>query len=179
MRGFLLGEQDHSEMLLRGLRTAQEGRAGAKGSAEAEAKTEGGGIAFVLNCIPTPQARPRHAVMHGYSRTYKSATQVSNERTLDALLAVHAPDTPLQGAVSLEFVAVFPVPQSASGKKRREMLDGRLHHTHKPDLDNLCKQLKDAMTRLQFWHDDRQVTRVVCEKRYGEQGQWVVCVREM
>jgi len=46
-------------------------------------------------------------------------------------------------------------------------------------LDNLTKQLKDAMTRLQFWHDDRQVVRLACEKRYGETGRWEVCIREM
>ena len=40
-----------------------------------------------------------------------------------------------------------------------------------------AKQIKDAMTRLQFWHDDRQVMRIVCEKRYGEVGRWEVCVR--
>ena len=136
-------------------------------------------ISFVLNTTPTPQARPRHTVMNGFSRTYKTAAQKSNEATLDALLAMHAPETPIHGAVSLEFAAVFPVPASASKKKQREMLDGFVHHTHKPDLDNLTKQLKDAMTRLQFWQDDRQVVRTVCEKRYGERGQWMIRIREI
>ena len=76
----------------------------------------------------------------------------------------------------MEFVAVFPPPKSASKKVRTAMLRGE-PHTKKPDLDNLAKQIKDAMTRLQFWHDDRQVMRIVCEKRYGEVGRWEVCVR--
>ncbi len=118
-------------------------------------------------------------MFHGFSRTYKSTAQKNNEATLDALLAMHAPDAPMHGAVSLEFTAVFPVPASASKKKQREMLDGHIHHTHKPDLDNLTKQLKDAMTRMQFWQDDRQVVRTVCEKRYGERGHWLVTVTEI
>ena len=59
------------------------------------------------------------------------------------------------------------------------MLRGQQYHTHKPDLDNLAKQLKDAMTRLQYWYDDRQVVRLICQKAYGETGRWEVCVREM
>lgn len=136
-------------------------------------------LVFTLNTIPTPQARPRHTVMHGFSRTYKSATQRANESTLDALLAMHAPETPFDGPICLEFTAVFPVPVSASKTKRQQMLDGYICHTHKPDLDNLTKQLKDAMTRLQFWQDDRQVVRCICEKIYGERGQWHVRVLEL
>ncbi len=135
-------------------------------------------IAFVLPCIPTAQARARHGVVNGHSMTFKSGAQRANEQTLDALLAPHAPETPLMGAVTLEFRAVFPPPRSASKKAREAMLRGTEPHTKKPDLDNLVKQLKDAMTRLQFWRDDRQVVRIVCEKRYGDTGRWEVCIRE-
>ena len=135
-------------------------------------------IAFVLPCIPTAQARARHGVVNGHSMTFKSGAQRANEQTLDALLAPHAPETPLMGAVTLEFRAVFPPPRSASKKAREAMLRGTEPHTKKPDLDNLVKQLKDAMTRLQFWCDDRQVVRISCEKRYGEVGEWRVAVAE-
>ena len=136
-------------------------------------------ISFILNCTPTPQARPRHAVMHGFSMTYKSAAQKENEATLDALLAQHAPVEPMEGAVALTFMAYLPVPASASKKKQQDMLNGVIRHTHKPDLDNLGKQLKDAMTRLQFWRDDRQVVKLTCEKRYGMRGHWIVTIREL
>ena len=134
---------------------------------------------FLLPCVPTAQARVRHAAPHGLSIAYKSDRQEANELTLDALLARHAPKTPFTGAVMLEFRAVFPPPKSTGKKERAAMLRGIRLHTKKPDLDNLVKQLKDAMTRLHFWHDDRQVVRLVCEKRYGETGRWEVCVREV
>ena len=60
-------------------------------------------IAFVLNTIPTAQARARHGVVNGHSMTFKSDRQVANEQTLDALLASHAPAVPLDGGVVLEF----------------------------------------------------------------------------
>ncbi|WP_165072931.1 MULTISPECIES: RusA family crossover junction endodeoxyribonuclease [unclassified Desulfovibrio] len=136
-------------------------------------------IAFTLSCIPTAQQRARHGVVNGHSMTYKSGSQRAAERTLDALLAPHAPEVPMSGAVVLEFRAVFPPPQSVSKKARAAMLRGQIQHVKKPDLDNLAKQLKDAMSRLQFWGDDRQVIRMVSEKRYGAVGHWEVCVREV
>ncbi len=57
---------------------------------------------------------------------------------------------------------------------------GKIWHTSKPDTDNLAKQLKDAMTRLGFWGDDRQVAAYGrMEKLYGERGEWRVRVREL
>lgn len=135
-------------------------------------------IAFTLPIVPTAQARARHGVVNGHSVTFKSDRQKANEQTLDALLSRYAPAAPMSGAVALEFIAVFPPPRSASKKAREAMLRGTEPHTKKPDLDNLVKQLKDAMTRLQFWCDDRQVVRISCEKRYGEVGEWRVAVAE-
>ncbi len=135
-------------------------------------------IAFTLPIVPTAQARARHGVVNGHSVTFKSDRQKANEQTLDALLSRYAPAAPMSGADALEFIAVFPPPRSASKKAREAMLRGTEPHTKKPDLDNLVKQLKDAMTRLQFWCDDRQVVRISCEKRYGEVGEWRVAVAE-
>lgn len=136
-------------------------------------------ISFVLNTIPTAQARARHGVVNGHSMTFKATSQRANEQTLDALLAPHAPAAPIMGAVVLEFRAIFPPAKSASKKDRAAMLRGLKHHTKKPDLDNIEKQLKDAMTRLQFWHDDRQVVMCIKKKVYGPNGRWEVCVREV
>lgn len=128
---------------------------------------------FRLNCVPTAQERARHT---RYGRAYKSQNQQANERTLEALLAGHVPLMPITGAIELAFTACFPVPKSVGKGKRAKMLAGEIGHTVKPDLDNLAKQLKDAMTRLRFWHDDRQVTALHCAKRYAEKPGWIVRV---
>lgn len=137
-------------------------------------------LAFVLRCIPTAQQRPRHMTTpQGYHRAYKSGRQEANEQTLQALLLPHVPQAPIEGALELAFRAVFPVPVSASGRDRAAMLAGVIGHTTKPDLDNLAKQLKDCMTRMRFWDDDRQVVRCVCAKEYGEMPRWIVTVRRI
>lgn len=142
--------------------------------------TRGPVLAFVLPCLPTAQQRARHATTPGgFHRAYKSSAQEANERTLEAFLLPHVPTSPLEGGLELCFCAVFSTPRSGSGKERAAMLRGGICHTVKPDLDNLAKQLKDAMTRMGFWGDDKQVVRLVGEKRYGERPAWHVVLRRV
>lgn len=136
-------------------------------------------LKFRLNCIPTAQARARHGrTKSGLHMTFKSANQKANERTLEALLAPYAPKTPLAGPLVLEFVAALPVGKSDSKKLREAKLTGMVSPEKKPDIDNMTKQIMDAMTRLNFWHDDVQVVCLRCEKIYAEQGYWDVALYE-
>lgn len=136
-------------------------------------------LKFRLNCIPTAQARARHGrTKSGLNVTFKSANQRANERTMEALLAPHAPKAPLQGPLVLEFVAALPVGKSDSRTLREAKIAGHVLPEKKPDLDNMTKQLMDAMTRLNFWHDDVQVVCLRCEKIYAEQGYWDVALYE-
>lgn len=135
---------------------------------------------FILPITPTAQQRPRHARINGRDITYKSQQQKKNERELESALLPHRPKAPIEGPVELSFVATFPVPASWTAKRKSDAISRRRWHTSKPDTDNLCKQLKDAMTRLGFWNDDRQVAAYGrIEKRYGERGEWLVTVTEL
>lgn len=137
-------------------------------------------VSFTLRCVPTAQQRPRHMrTITGRDLTYKSGRQEANERTLEAMLMPHAPVAPMEGGVELRFTAIMPLPSSESEKRKEAMLRGEIGHTVKPDLDNLAKQLKDAMSRLRFWHDDRQVVRLICEKTYGNDPCWIVSARRV
>lgn len=132
---------------------------------------------FVLLCTPTPQQRARHCAS---GIAYKSKSQKANERTLEAFLLPHRPEEPLRGPLELSFTAVFPVPKSWPKKRREKAINGREWHTARPDLDNLQKQLKDALTRMGFWGDDSQVAAYgETKKIYGERGEWWVRIREL
>ncbi|MDL2268855.1 RusA family crossover junction endodeoxyribonuclease [Desulfosarcina sp. OttesenSCG-928-A07] len=135
-------------------------------------------ISFTLPIIPTAQARPRVAVRGKFVQAYKTKDQQANERTLEAWLKDHAPEAPLTGGLVLEFVAALPIPKSATKKNKTAMLSGFVLPTKKPDLDNLAKQIKDAMTRMQFWGDDSQIVSLRCEKIYAETGYWKISVYE-
>ncbi|MDD2966622.1 MAG: RusA family crossover junction endodeoxyribonuclease [Desulfovibrionaceae bacterium] len=137
-------------------------------------------LEFTLNCIPTPQARARHAVRCGHAVAYKAQRQRDVEATLDALLAPHAPAVPLSGAVELAFTAYMPLPKSAPRWARKAILEGQeIWHTKKGDLDNLCKNIADRMTRLQFWHDDNAVAHIDIRKVYSDRPRWKVIVQEL
>ncbi len=137
-------------------------------------------VDFTIRCVPTAQQRPKHMrTKTGKDITYKSNAQKANENTLEALLLPYVPKSPFSGGIELQFTAFMPLPLSESKKRKEAMLNGHIGHTVKPDLDNLCKQLKDAMTRLRFWNDDRQVVRLVCEKVYCLDLRWQISVRNV
>ena len=93
-----------------------------------------------------------------------------------SFLSARAPKKPLEGPLVLEFIAGMPIPASTPKKQREAMLRGEIAHTKKPDLDNMAKQLKDAMSRAGFWGDDRQVVSLRCSKRYAAAPHWEVAV---
>ena len=135
---------------------------------------------FVLGVIPTAQARVRHGISRGgFVTAFKAGSQIRNEQTLEAVLLPYKPDTPVRVAVSVSFTAVLPLPQSVSKKRKQAMLEGAELPVKKPDIDNLAKQLLDAMTRLQFWEDDKQIAELHCKKIYGEVGKWIVRIEEI
>ena len=133
-------------------------------------------IQFTIPIEPTAQARARHTKQ---GRTYKCAKQKANERTLEALLVPHRPDTPIQGPVGIEIRAFMAIAKSKSKKFREAAIRGYERPTKKPDIDNILKQICDTMTRLQFWNDDVQVCHVAASKEYSEKPRWEITVEEI
>lgn len=131
---------------------------------------------FIIQLIPKAQMRPRIVKVGGFSKMGKHPRQVEEEAWLATYLKNHAPESPVSSAVELQVVCYLPIPVSASKKKQGLMRDGVTPHTNKPDVDNLLKNLKDAMTRAQYWGDDRQVNEVGISKRYddGKGPRWDV-----
>jgi Holliday junction resolvase RusA-like endonuclease len=81
----------------------------------------------------------------------------------------------LSGALRCEITAWMPVPESWSKRKKAEAFSGRLHHTSKPDADNLCKVVLDALNNV-AWRDDAAVVDLRCFKKYGSPVQTVIVV---
>lgn len=68
-----------------------------------------------------------------------------------------------EGALRVEIEAVYTAPASWSAKKKAETE----YKTSKPDADNLCKLILDALTGI-IWKDDQIVSHIEVTKRYGE-----------
>jgi Holliday junction resolvase RusA-like endonuclease len=72
----------------------------------------------------------------------------------------------------------MPIPRSTSKKRAASMQDGKIHHTKKPDLDNLVKFLKDCCNGV-VWVDDAQVVSVQSDKVYSSNPFTLLTVWEL
>lgn len=80
--------------------------------------------------------------------------------------------------LQVDINAFYPIPKAFSKAKRIAALNGDLRPTSKPDLDNLCKVVLDALNGVAYY-DDKQVVSVVCSKFYSERGYVEVDIKEL
>ena len=87
------------------------------------------------------------------------------QNDLLSMLAPHAPERPMDGAVTLSIVWRYGWRKSETKRNRAR---GVIPCNTRPDVDNLCKMLLDAMTRLSYWHDDGQISKLLIMKQWGD-----------
>ena len=116
---------------------------------------------FFLNLNPpTATAQEKQVrIVSGKPIFYDPAPVKDARKLLIGRLMPNRPDTPLEGAIELRTIWLFP-----KGKSHK---NGEWRIT-KPDTDNLQKLLKDCMTKCGFWGDDAQVVRETVEKRWSD-----------
>lgn len=82
---------------------------------------------------------------------------------------------PLTGALMCEIMVVFQAPKSWPKWKRA---CGYVHHTARPDLDNVVKAAKDSMNGI-VWLDDAQVVELWASKHYNDVPSVTITVVEL
>lgn len=118
-------------------------------------------IAFIVPAVPIAQPRQRHTVRGGFVKNYTPARHpVQDFKATVRLAYSQATDSIADGPVSLNVTFVMPRPKSQFWKTKPTP---RYWHAKKPDIDNLLKSLKDALTGL-AWVDDSQVCTVLAHK---------------
>ena len=114
---------------------------------------------FTILGDPRPQGRPRFYRRGNFVGAYDPKESRGYKQTLAAQIAAQNPEYIPEGAISLDCAFIFARPKSLPKKV--------VDHTKKPDLDNLLKALKDAMTGI-VWHDDAQIVSLSARKDYGD-----------
>lgn len=71
----------------------------------------------------------------------------------------------LQGPLEVSINAYFPVPKSTTKKVRKQIEDGEVLPTKKPDADNIAKVVCDALNQIAY-QDDTQVVKLVVTKQF-------------
>ena len=131
---------------------------------------------MIVHITPKGQMRARHTSINGLSRTYKDPKQAKEEEALMALLGGYQPKEPMQGQLLLGVKAFLPIPAGKPKAWKAAALAGTVRPTVKPDLDNLLKHVKDCLSMLQFWGDDRLVVGYLPHtgKYYSDRPRWEI-----
>lgn len=125
-----------------------------------------GVISFIVPGQPQGKGRPRFAKRGAFVQTYNPEKTVSYEGLIQQhFMATRA--KPIQGSCTVEIQACYQIPKSTSKKKQALMASGQIKPTTKPDIDNICKIICDALNTLAY-KDDSQVTTLYIKKIYSE-----------
>jgi Holliday junction resolvase RusA-like endonuclease len=114
-----------------------------------------------------PQGRPRFSTRGGFPRAYDPPRSRDYKAYVRYIAAEVAPETPIEGPISLNVTVYRAIPKGFSKHKRRLALEGEMRPVTKPDLDNVVKTLKDSLSRL-IWRDDSQVVSLTAAKFYSD-----------
>lgn len=134
--------------------------------------------AVSIPVAPTGQMRARACVRGKFASTYKDKTQASREHAIMAHVAQHMPDAKFSGPLVLTVRAFMPLPKSRPKAWLAQAQAGLVRPTSKPDLDNLVKQIKDCLTQMGVWDDDKLVVECHSGKHYSDSPRWEVEVRK-
>lgn len=106
---------------------------------------------------PRGQGRPRFVRATGMA--YKAPDDKAFEQELlQAYQARHGAKPPLAGPFAIDIVAIYPPPKRLA----------RALPTVKPDLDNICKSVLDALSGTAYTDDKNNVT-LEARKVYGKE----------
>jgi len=130
-------------------------------------------ITLTLDIPIRPKPAPRPRVTRRGTYNPKDYTDYKNAI---ALLAEREKPKKIEGAVLLKIEYRFKMPNSWSKKKKVEMQG--LWHTSRPDLDNLDKSIKDALSGV-CYNDDSQVVLKQTNKVWSNNGMVHITVGEL
>jgi Holliday junction resolvase RusA-like endonuclease len=136
------------------------------------------GISFVVPGVPIGKGRPRFSRQGGKVRTH-TPEKTANYESLVKLAASQAMagQSLLKRPVALLLTMHMPIPSSWSKKRQDLALRGLIGATVKPDLDNVCKSIADAMNGI-VYTDDKLIVSATIVKQYGTVPHVAVRVQE-
>lgn len=79
--------------------------------------------------------------------------------------------------VKITLKAFYPIPKSNTKKMKENKLRGLILPCVKPDIDNVCKSVLDALNEVAF-NDDKQVVELELSKRYSNTPRLEIKVEE-
>lgn len=113
-----------------------------------------------------PKAKARHrTTKNGFNYTPKETVEYENW-VKQCFLLEHG-QTMLEGNIKAVIKACFGIPKSYSKKKRREIEEGTLRPTKRPDADNIAKAVLDSLNGIAY-KDDSAIVALEVYKYFDE-----------
>ena len=120
-------------------------------------------IRFTIPGAPVGKGRAR-STRNGHHYTPEKTRNYESWVQYHGLVAT--PGMPCtERPVRLSLVFYLPIPKSWSKKRRLQAQEGKVHHTGKPDLDNLIKSVSDGLNGV-IYVDDAQIKAIDAMKVY-------------
>lgn len=142
-------------------------------------------IDFMIPGPPQGKARARtfynQRAQHMSSITPEKTVLYENlikTRFLEASEHQSLPFTMFEGPLEVTIKCFFEPPKSTSKKNREKMLNNEISPTKKPDIDNICKVVLDALNGIAY-RDDTQVVQLHAEKWYNDEPFVKVWIQEI
>ena len=135
-------------------------------------------IYFDVYGEPFAKQRPRAARKGKFITIYTPReTKVYEDKVKKAYKQIYRYEKPLEGDLSVEIEGIFSIPKSISKSKQKEMEEGKIPHTKKPDCDNMGKICLDALNGVAY-PDDAQINKLYISKKYGKDAKIRITIKE-
>lgn len=121
-------------------------------------------ISIELFGNPVPQQRPRFARKGKFVSCYDNQSKLKEGYRWQ--IKSQFREDPIKTPLAVDLIFFMPIPKSTSGIKKRQMGNGIIAHTKKPDIDNLQKFILDCLNKLAF-EDDSQIVEIRAKKIYS------------
>ncbi|HII95328.1 MAG TPA: RusA family crossover junction endodeoxyribonuclease [Candidatus Methanofastidiosum sp.] len=135
-------------------------------------------VFFIVFGDPKGKARPRITTINNHARSFQTAKQNAVENYIKMAYLETADGIYFNGALAVRITAYFPIPKSASKKKRDEMLSGIIRPVIKPDCDNILKCVEDSLNKIAY-DDDKQIVDSHILKYYSDRPRTVIEIKEL
>jgi Holliday junction resolvase RusA-like endonuclease len=124
-------------------------------------------LTFTVHGHPKGKGRARFVSTPRGGRAFTPAETVAYERMI-AWLAKQAGAQPVEGPLRMRLAIYMQIPQSATKKRRAEMLAGVDMPTKKPDLSNVLKAVEDGLNGIAY-KDDAQIVSLIVDKFWSDE----------
>ncbi|MDE6679222.1 MAG: RusA family crossover junction endodeoxyribonuclease, partial [Ruminococcus sp.] len=130
-------------------------------------------VEIVIDGEPVGKGRPKFARQGNYVKTYTPEKTAEYENLIQTVYRLTAKNEqyqtvyfPADTPVSVHIRAFYGIPKHTGKAKSEEMLSGRIVPLKKPDLNNICKIVCDALNGIAY-ADDKQIAELSCCKFYS------------